>query len=65
LAEERDYLTRHCDHDPTTAIAYELAQEFAERARRRKGRAFDAWLKTQHLSDVHADGRSECYIGVL
>ena len=28
--EERDYLERLCDHEPTIALAYELAQEFAD-----------------------------------
>ena len=41
--EERDYLTRLCDHEPTIASAYGLAQEFAEMARERTGQGFDAW----------------------
>ena len=28
--EERDYLQRLCDQEPTIALAYELAQEFAD-----------------------------------
>ena len=28
--EERDYLRRLCDQEPTIALAYELAQEFAD-----------------------------------
>jgi transposase len=42
--EEREYLRRLCDHEPTIACAYGLAQEFAEMARERTGQGFDAWL---------------------
>jgi transposase len=42
--QERDYLRRLCDHEPTIALAYELAQEFATMARERTGQQFDAWL---------------------
>ena len=42
--EERGYLSRLCDQEPRIATAYELAQEFAEMARERKGRVFEAWL---------------------
>ncbi len=31
--EDREYLRRLCDHEPTIALPYELAQEFAEMAR--------------------------------
>jgi transposase len=42
--EEREYLGRLCDQEPTIALAYELAQEFAEMARERTGQGFDGWL---------------------
>ena len=42
--EERDYLQRLCDQEPTIALAYELAQEFTEMARERKGQTFEKWL---------------------
>jgi transposase len=42
--EERDYLRRLCDQEPTIALVYELAQEFADMARKRSGQGFDAWL---------------------
>jgi transposase len=42
--EERDYLGRLCDQEPTIALAYELAQEFATMARERTGQGLDAWL---------------------
>src|SRR4051812_21853215 len=42
--EERDYLRRLCDREPTIALAYELAQEFATMARERTGQGFEAWL---------------------
>jgi transposase len=42
--EERDYLRRLCDQEPTIALAYDVAQEFATIARERTGQRFDAWL---------------------
>jgi transposase len=50
--EERDYLRRLCDHEPTIALASELAQGFAEMARGRKGQAFDAWLTSVAASGI-------------
>jgi transposase len=35
---------RLCEHEPATARAYELAQEFVTMARERTGRELDAWL---------------------
>jgi transposase len=37
---------------PTIALAYELAQEFAEMARERTGQGFDAWLTRATTSDI-------------
>jgi transposase len=42
--EERDYLRRLCEHEPTIARAYELAQVFADLARERTGQGLEAWL---------------------
>jgi transposase len=50
--EERDYLRRLCDQEPTIALAYELAQEFADMARQRTGQAFDAWLTRATSSGI-------------
>jgi transposase len=50
--DEREYLRRLCDHEPTIALAYELAQEFTEMARERKGQAFDAWLASVAASGI-------------
>jgi transposase len=50
--EERDYISRLCDQEPTIALIYELAQEFAEMARERKGQAFDAWLTRATASGI-------------
>lgn len=50
--EERDYLRRLCDHEPTAALAYELAQEFTDMARERKGHGFDAWLTRATTSGI-------------
>jgi transposase len=50
--EERDYLRRLCDQEPTIALAYELAQEFADMARKRTGQAFEAWLARATASDI-------------
>ena len=50
--EERDYLRRLCDQEPTIALAYELAQEFATMARKRTGQGFDAWLTSATTSGI-------------
>jgi transposase len=50
--EERTYLQRLCDHEPTIARAYELAQAFAEMARERTGQAFEAWLTSVAASGI-------------
>jgi transposase len=50
--EEREYLRRLCDHEPAIAVAYELAQAFAEMARRRTGQAFAAWLTSVTASGI-------------
>jgi transposase len=43
-ADEREYLQRLCEHEPTIALAYEVAQAFAEMARERTGQGFATWL---------------------
>ena len=50
--EERAYLQRLCDHEPTITHAYELAQAFAEMARERTGQAFEAWLASVAASGI-------------
>ncbi|MDQ1741077.1 MAG: hypothetical protein QOE53_2729 [Pseudonocardiales bacterium] len=50
--DERDYLVRLCEHEPTIALAYELAQAFAEMARARIGQALDAWLTRVATSGI-------------
>jgi transposase len=50
--EERAYLQRLCDHEPTIARAYELAQEFVIMARERTGHRFDAWLTQATTSEI-------------
>jgi transposase len=50
--EERNYLRRLCDQEPTIARAYELAQEFATMARERTGQGFDAWLTRATTSEI-------------
>ncbi len=50
--EERDYLRRLCDHEPMIALAYELAQEFTDMARERKGHGFDDWLTRATTSSI-------------
>ena len=50
--EERDYLRRLCDQEPTIALAYVLAQEFAQMARKRTGQRFDAWLTRATTSGI-------------
>jgi transposase len=50
--EERDYLRRLCDQEPTIALAYELAQEFADMARKRTGQGFDGWLTRATTSGI-------------
>ncbi len=50
--EERDYLRRLCDREPTIALAYELTQAFADRARERTGQGFDAWLMRATTSGI-------------
>jgi transposase len=56
--EERDYLRRLCDQAPTSALAYDLAQEFADMARQRTGRRFDAWLTRATTSGIPELDRS-------
>lgn len=50
--EERDYLRRLCDQEPTIARAYELAQEFVTMARERTGQGLDAWLTRATASEI-------------
>ena len=50
--EERNYLRRLCDQEPTIARAYELAQEFVTMARERTGQGFDAWLTRATTSEI-------------
>ena len=50
--DERSYLERLCDQEPTIALAYELAQEFADMARTRNGQAFDVWLASVAASGI-------------
>jgi transposase len=50
--EERNYLRRLCDQEPTIARAYELAQEFAAMARERTGQELDAWLTRATTSEI-------------
>jgi transposase len=50
--EERNYLQRLCDQEPTIARAYELAQEFVTMARERTGQGFNAWLTRATTSEI-------------
>jgi transposase len=50
--EERGYLSRLCDQEPTIALAYDLAQAFATMARERTGQEFDAWLTRATSSGI-------------
>jgi transposase len=50
--DERSYLEQLCDQEPTIALAYELAQEFADMARKRTGQRFDAWLTRATSSGI-------------
>ena len=50
--EERDYLRRLCDQEPTIALAYDLAQEFADMARKRTGQRFEGWLTRATTSGI-------------
>jgi transposase len=50
--EEREYLQRLCDQEPTIASAYELAQEFVTMARERTGQQLDAWLTRATASGI-------------
>jgi transposase len=50
--EERDYLPRLCDQEPTIARAYALAQELVTMARERTGQGFDAWLTRATTSEI-------------
>jgi transposase len=50
--EDRAYLQRLCDQEPTVARAYELAQEFVTMARERTGQGFDAWLTRATTSEI-------------
>jgi transposase len=49
---ERDYLVRLCEQEPTIASAYEVAQEFADLARERRGQAFDTWQTRATTSGI-------------
>jgi transposase len=50
--DEREYLKRLCDQEPTIALAYDLAQEFTDMARKRTGQRFDAWLTRATTSGI-------------
>jgi transposase len=50
--EERGYLQRLCDQEPTIARAYELAQEFVTMARERMGQQLNAWLTRATTSEI-------------
>jgi transposase len=50
--EELDYLRRLCDREPTIALAYDLAQEFADMARQRTGQRFEGWLTRATSSGI-------------
>jgi transposase len=50
--EEREYLRRLCEYEPTIALAYELARAFVTMARERTGRGFDAWLTRATTSGI-------------
>jgi hypothetical protein len=50
--EERAYLQRLCDQEPTIALAYELAQGFFTMACERSGEGFDAWLTRATTSGI-------------
>jgi transposase len=50
--DERAYLQRLCDQEPTIGLAYDLAQEFVTMARERKGQGFDAWLTRATTSGI-------------
>jgi transposase len=50
--DEQAYLRRLCDHEPTIALAYDLAQAFAGMARERNGQAFEPWLASVAASGV-------------
>ena len=50
--DERSYLERLCDREPTIALAYDLAQEFATMARERTGQGLDAWLTRATTSGI-------------
>ena len=50
--EERNYLQRLCDQEPSIGRAYALAQEFVTMARERTGQGFDAWLTRATTSEI-------------
>jgi len=50
--DERGYLQRLCDYEPTIARAYELAQEFVTMARERTGHGLDAWITRATTSEI-------------
>jgi transposase len=50
--DERDYLVRLCEHEPPIALAYELAQDFANLARERTGQGFEAGLTRATTSGI-------------
>jgi transposase len=50
--EERNFLQRLCDQEPTIARAYELAQEFVTMARERTGQRLAAWLTRATTSGI-------------
>jgi transposase len=50
--DERSYLERLCDQEPTVAHAYGLAQDFVTMARERTGQGFAAWLTRATTSEI-------------
>jgi transposase len=50
--DERSYLERLCGQEPTIALAYDLAQEFADMARQRTGQGGAAWLTRASSSGI-------------
>jgi transposase len=50
--DDRDYLDRLCEHEPTVAAAYTLSQDFAAMVRKRQGERFAAWLEQARAGGV-------------
>jgi transposase len=50
--DDRDYLDHLCEHEPTVAAAYTLAQDFAAMIRKRQGERFAAWLEQARASGI-------------